>query len=717
MKKMKEKNKIISSILISLGFVFNLLIFAPLEFYFLNIYDFWFPIKFVLPIIIINSIICFIILFLILQKTSEKKRLIIGKIIFSLFLCLYIQGNFLNFGYGQLNGAEIAWKDTVVKGIKNIIIWGIIFSLPFIIRPLKKEKNFNIFSAALSTFIILIESSTLIFVMYQNYFSNFGLEYQMSKSFYLDNSKMFSMSKDENILYIVADSIESDTVKTALEQYPELQKKLSDFTFFDNATGVSWLTYMSMPTMMTGERIDVGVSLQDNINNCFKNSKMYDVLSNEGYKTEFYSELTLLPTKEKEGLITNKVDKQININKKAEVKLTNLLYECVLYKYMPHFVKPLFYLDTQDFSKVDGINSNAYFEDDVKLNNELVNNGVKTDLSSKSFKIVKLDGAHAPHNMTEDIEYDNSLKYLSLSDTKRDIYEVIASLKILSNYIDELKKAGVYDNTTIIWTSDHGMYNRYNPVLMIKRKNETNEEMIINSAPISFLEDLVPTILNIATDSKDYGKDVYDYDENIDRNRKLEIYTFSNNQNGQQYFIDSKITLGIDGLANDENNYYIIDEEFADSDKLPNKEYKIGKKLNLDGNIKNDQIVLSGISTSGMFEDLQIGTTLGTKAKMTLIPEKTDKDISVDIDINQIHNQDQKIIIYANGNKVYETELKLGKNNDKISFEIPKDIWNKDKYLKLEYEFPNVNWDGKNNYKLEYVTFSAVSFKSIKFSK
>lgn len=714
---MKEKNKIISSILISFGFVFNLLIFAPLEFYFLNIYDFWFPIKFVLPIIIIFSIICFIILFFILQKTSDKKRLIIGKILFSLFLCLYIQGNFLNLGYGQLNGTEIIWKDTVVKGIKNTIIWVIIFVLPFIIRPLKKERNFNIFSTVLSTFIILIEGSTLTFVMYQNYFGNFGLEYQMSKDFYLDNSKMFSMSKDENIIYIVADSIESDVVKAALKQCPELQENLCDFTFFDNVTGVSWLTYMSMPTMMTGEKIDVGVSLQDNINNCFKNSKMYDVLSNEGFKTEFYSELTLLPTKEKEGVITNKVNKQINISKMEEVKLTNLLYECVLYKYLPHFLKPLFYLDTQDFSKVDVINSNSYFEDDLKFYNKLIKDGIDTNLSDKSFKIIKLEGAHDPHNMTTDLEYDNSLEYLSLPNSQRDINEVVASLKILSNYITKLKESGVYENTTIIWTADHGMYNRYNPALMIKRKNETNEEMLINNAPISSLEDLVPTILNIATDSKDYGKDVYDYDENIDRNRKLEIFTFSNNQNGQQYFIDSKITLGIDGLANDENNYYIIDEEFANSDKLPNKEYKIGKRLNLDGNIKNNQIVLSGISTSGMFQDLKIGTTLGTKAKMTLMPEKTDKDISVNIDINQIHNQDQKIIIYANGNKVYETELKLEQNNDKILFEIPKKIWNENKYLKLEYEFPNVKWDGKNNYRLEYVTFSAISFKSIKFSK
>ena len=718
---MKEKNRIISSILISFGFVFNLLIYAPLEFYFLNIYDFWFPIKFILPTIIIVSSICFIILFFILQKTSEKRRMIISKIIFGLFLCLYIQGNFLNLGYGQLNGTEIDWKNSIMKGMINSIIWIIIFVFPFIIKPLNKEKTFNKISSIVTTIIISIETLTLSFVIYFNYFENFGISYELSKNQYLDQSKMFSMSEDENILLIVADSIESDFVKAALEECPELNENLSDFTFFDNATGVSWITYMSMPTMMTGEKIDVGLSLQDNVNNCFNNSKMYDVLSKEGFETEIYCELAILPTKEKEGLITNKVKKTVDISHKAEIKLTNLLYECVFYKYMPHFAKPLFYLDTQDFSKVDGIKVNAYFENDLNFNKNLVETGIDTNLNNKSFKIIKLEGAHSPHNMTTDLEYDNSSEYLSLSEYERNTNEVIASLKILSNYISELKKAGVYDNTTIIWTSDHGRYNRFNPALMIKRKNETNEEMITNSAPISFLEDFTPTILNLATDSKDYGKDVYDYDENIDRNRKLEVFTFTNDAGGRQYLIDSKIVLGINGKASDGKNYYILDEKFADSDKLPEKEYKIGKELKLNKNIKNNKIVLSGISISGMYVDIiKTGSTLGNNATMTLMPEKTDKDVNVDIEIDKVHNKDQKIIIYVNGQQLYEGDLKLNQKNGKISFKIPKDIWNQNKYLKLEYEFPNVEWDESTNYILDdelFLAFSAIDFKSIKFSK
>lgn len=714
---MIKNGKTISNILISLGFVFNLFVFAPLEFYAINIFDFWFNIKNIIPIIIIVSVIAFLILFFILQKVNDKKRIIISKIIFGLFLCLYIQGNYLNIGYGKLDGNEINWKNTILKGIKNSIIWIIVFSLPFAIKPLKKEEKFNIVSSVTTIFIILIEIITLICIMYGEHFDSFEQEYKISKNCYLDESKLFSMSDKENIIYIVADSIESDMVKNALDQCPQLKETLSDFTFFDNATGVSWLTYMSFPTMMTGERMKVGEDLQTNINNCFNNSRMYDVLSKEGFKTEIYSDLALLPSTEKKGLITNKVNKSLNINTMSKIKLTSLLYECVFYKYMPHFVKPLFYIDTQNFSKIDNMDTKAYFIDDIKFNNNLIKNGIDTKLKDKSFKIIELDGSHNPHNITTDVKYNNSLEYLSLPDEQRDVNEVIASLKILGNYIEELKKEGVYDNTTIIWTADHGMYNRYNPALMIKRKNENNDKMIENSAPISFIEDLTPTILNIATNSKNYGKDVYDYTENMKRNRKLDILTFSNNTNGKQYLVDSKIILGIDGIASDENNYYIEDEEFANSNKLPEKEYKIGKKLKLNSNNRANQIVLSGISTSGMYQELEVGTTLGTTAKMTLMPEKTDKDVNATIKISEIHNQDQKIIINVNGQKLFETKLKLNQKDVKVSFKIPKKLWNKNKYLKLEYEFPNVEWDGKNNYELEYVTFSAISFESIKFSK
>ena len=91
-----------------------------------------------------------------MYKTNGKKRLIFAKIVFVLFICLYIQGNFLNTGYSQMNTAVVEWSSMVKKGIINTIIWIFIILIPFLIKPLKDERKFNKFSSIISGFVILI---------------------------------------------------------------------------------------------------------------------------------------------------------------------------------------------------------------------------------------------------------------------------------------------------------------------------------------------------------------------------------------------------------------------------------------------------------------------------------------------------------------------------------------------------------------------------------
>ena len=55
------KEKVINSLIISVVFAFNLCIFGPLEFFYSNIFEFWFSINQLLPIIIITFVVTSII--------------------------------------------------------------------------------------------------------------------------------------------------------------------------------------------------------------------------------------------------------------------------------------------------------------------------------------------------------------------------------------------------------------------------------------------------------------------------------------------------------------------------------------------------------------------------------------------------------------------------------------------------------------------------------
>ncbi len=114
-----------------------------------------------------------------------------------------------------------------------------------------------------------------------------------------------------------------------------------------------------------------------------------------------------------------------------------------------------------------------------------------------------------------------------------------ASLKLLSSYIDMLKNNGVYDNTVIVITADHGYNNgermgKQNPILYIKGFNETNASMNTNNNKVSHLDlaDAYQKLLD-GYKAKDLFLDIKD-----NRIRKVIWYVFRKEDHMVEYKLD-----------------------------------------------------------------------------------------------------------------------------------------------------------------------------------
>lgn len=682
---MKNKEKLINSICISLAFVFNLLIFAPIEFYYLNIMDFWFPVKFVLPTIIITAIVAFGGITVLLYKLPDKKRFILSKIFFVLLVCLYLQGNFLNIGYQQLNGSEENWSAMIFKGVVNTLIWLGIILFFFALPLFKDEKIFEKVSNISSIIIFGIEIITLFVVVIL--YNSTTYAFNINKDYYLDESNIFNMSEDENIVFYMADSLEAKFMAEIFEENPEYKNIFSDFTFFDNTTGCSLLTFMSMPTMLTGEELVVGETLQKNINENLEKSNLYTELNNLGFETEWYTDLALVPTNTDNEIITNKVSKELKIDAKSKIKISSLLYECVLYKYTPHFVKPLFNIDATEFNNINSVNINPYFIDDAHLNEKLLEEGVQKTASNKRFKVIETNGVHNPFTLNANGEISTNEEYAELTIEEKQKEQLKGVLKIFENYINELKAEGVYDNSTIIFVADHGFENRYNPTLMVKRKQDKNDTLQINHAPISLIEDFIPTILNIASNSKNFGKDIYDYSEDEERIRKINNYYFARDEY-KQIFVESNIVLSTDSKASDFESFKILDQVFPDIETLK-EEYKFGKIINFSNGRNLKYVTTNGI----LHRDGDVtykGATIGNKCTVKLKTPQTPNDIKALLVIKQAYSH-QKITIKANDMVVYDNAVEESDNKINLEFNIPAEVWNSNELLNLEFEFPNAH--------------------------
>ena len=617
-----------------------------------------------------------------------------------------------------MDGRTIDWSSTITKGIVNIIIWIVILLIPFIIKK-SNNKMFLKISNIGSLFIMLIEVSTLAVIILSfvitDSFSNYNTHVSdVNKNYYLDESNLLNFSKEENIVFFMTDALEASFMNDMLEKYPEFKTIFSDFTYYDNTTGCSLLTYVSMPTLLTGETLEVGKTLQENINNCYENSNFYKTLDENGFKSELYVSLALIPTNSSGKYISNKVEKEAEIDNSSKIKLAVKLYKCVFYKYMPHFLKAFFYLDSSEFNNVSSKKIQSYFQDDVKINELLISDGIKVEEPQKTYKVIQMQGAHAPFYITKDSKYNSSDEYGKKSEGERRENQIYGVLKILERFINELKENGIYENTTIIISADHGFYNRYNPTLLVKSENEHHDEIEINHSPISEIEDFTTTILNIATHSKNNGKDIYDYTENESRSRKINNYYFSRDAYNRLY-VDSNIELTTNSFANNLDNYYISNQTFSNTGDL-DKYYKFNKKIDFTNSKNLEFALISGI-LERKGDVTYKGTTVGNYANIVIKPKETEKNIQAELKIRKVYGENQRLIIKVENNELYNGVLK---EPSTIKFDISKDIWNSNDKLNIKLEFPDAHpYSSKkqeDNLGTDWV-YRAFVIDSIKFKK
>ena len=167
-----------------------------------------------------------------------------------------------------------------------------------------------------------------------------------------------------------------------------------------------------------------------------------------------------------------------------------------------------------------------------------------------------LHGSHSPFNLNENAER---------VETSTSLQQTLGSFKIIDEYISQLKKLGVYDNTTIIISGDHGFpYTDTDPLfdymeegtrtcIFVKPKNSRSDKLSIKHTPAS-VNDIIPTIIkdaNIKT-KHNYGKSLFEIDENETRSR---IYYHSRISGNSKLILDKyKIT----GDAADVKNWKLL---------------------------------------------------------------------------------------------------------------------------------------------------------------
>ena len=136
---------------------------------------------------------------------------------------------------------------------------------------------------------------------------------------------------------------------------------------------------------------------------------------------------------------------------------------------------------------------------------------LKADDKSNYYIFQHLSGAHN-YNIDENCQLKEES---TLEETAK------GCMVLVEEYFNQLKELGVYDDATIIVTSDHGGPRDSQVVFFMKNANETHDEMLVSSAPIS-LSELQATIAQAAgIDYTPYGPAVSDISPEQPRERTV----------------------------------------------------------------------------------------------------------------------------------------------------------------------------------------------------
>ncbi len=168
--------------------------------------------------------------------------------------------------------------------------------------------------------------------------------------------------------------------------------------------------------------------------------------------------------------------------------------------------------------------------------NKLINEGLRVSENTDdkgTFRFIHMHGAHPPYIMTEEFQY---IEY----DERRDdgygssgVSQAKGALKIVYEYIRQLKELGKYDDATIIITADHGYTERLSdkdgnmidvsfPILFVKEPYDNNDVQIsISESPVCHA-DVIETIRSIiGTDVE--ARTLKDIEKMEERSRVLNV--------------------------------------------------------------------------------------------------------------------------------------------------------------------------------------------------
>ena len=649
-----------------LFFIITYVIFTPSSLFLKNINEFMLSYSNIAAILLSVSLILVIGQYVFsLCILNEKILHIFIAFLFSVTLCFYVQGNFLNPDLPTLDGTQIDWSSYNKVAITNAFFWLVCIILCLALSCLQKKRTEKVIKY-ISYFLSAVQAVSLIFLL-------LTIKPDNSENYGFSKEGEFSIGTQENVIIFIIDTLQASALEDYLTSDAYTDASLDDFTFFDNTVAGGAPTHFALPILLTGIEYDPTQTFESYLQDICEETELYNDFHNNGYDIRFYS--TTAPVL----FFSESVADNYIITEKQWIEnypdFSFQLYKLTNFYLMPQFLKPYFWIADSELKDNIASSDSSYICDDVTFYKDLQSNGqLQTDYE-KAFRFYHFFGVHRPFYINE---------YAKLPGKEEEVSEQQAlqgEMKIIYEYIEQLKQTDTYDQSTIIIMGDHGRHEKNNiednPAVLIKLPNESHP-LAHNSAPVCF-RNLTALIAGcIMEDYSCYGPSVYDISEESDVERLHTVDGSIRKRTAiEDSYDDSLYGLRLITYGRSGNGEYKVWNPY----EINRIDYPIGEVIDF----ATDNEYAKQI-TYRLYKENDAATASNELTICFALENYEKKDLTFHFIYSDLYNDSQKIRFYANGNKIENVICTQDDIRKEMTVIIPKEnITNNELILRMVF--------------------------------
>lgn len=561
-----NKKKVLLSLLVSFAAPFVLLICAGFSVFFANAEEFNFAFMDFAPLWLAGSVLVGLIFFTSLIFTKGIAYNSLFAVYSFLAILGFIQNMVTTMTFEGMPGDGNVAVPTPAKMIINFGVWVILATviLWFAVLSQNAKKGRTVISFLLVLVMVMQLATTVPAAI--TYISE-GEDDPVASSdsdslVYLTTNNMFEVSTKKNIIVIILDRFDDKYFQELVNSDSPYLDELDGFTYYADNISKYPRTYPAITSMLTGVENDFS-SRKNYFNEAYNSSTFLDDIKANGYKLNLYipTYYTYDNAAVFDGVVSNTSDAK-GYTVDNHFALLGKMFELTSYFWAPEMLKSST-ISSDAFNSVVSLDGDApKYEmtqtSDAEFYDNFKESGLTTQSKEGTFTFLHLRGCHSPFTIDENCN-------TKPGDNQHSLAQTSGIFKFLTEYLQELKDLGLYEDATIIITGDHAAlasdkaeYTDQNLTgLLVKESGKKGTPLKTSYAQVS-QDNFMATIVKSAgiETTNDYGRAYSEIseDETVVRTHYFQLYTGNAHQ-------DENITYTITGPGTDFSNWKITNRE------------------------------------------------------------------------------------------------------------------------------------------------------------